>query len=244
MSTTSRRVLAATVAAVIAVLTGIVVGLVGMTRGCVSATAPAQPTSSSGVSGAQGGPGQVAPAQRCDESGFQRGPAVVALLGTLVAGGAVLGLMLLAGGGSGPRPVSPAAPRPARPVPAAGPAAGSASRREAQQAQADRSALVQACIYVRDRTTSRALAERLGAALAQAGITAVEPAAARFDPALHEAGGSAPSDDPARIGTIAAVEVPGYADRGQLLRPPVVTVYQTGTQTGNEAGRPASREDR
>ena len=54
---------------------------------------------------------------------------------------------------------------------------------------------------------------------------------ARFDPAQHEAGGAAPSSDPAKIGTIAAVEVPGYADRdGRLLRVPVVTVYRSANE--------------
>jgi hypothetical protein len=35
-----------------------------------------------------------------------------------------------------------------------------------------------------------------------------------------------PTSDEALVGTIAAVESPGYADRGVLLRAPVVTVYQ------------------
>src|SRR5262249_25865368 len=100
----------------------------------------------------------------------------------------------------------------------------------APTAEADRAALIRACIYVRDRTTSRALADRLGTALRDAGVRTVEPAGARFDPAQHEAGGAAPSGDPAKIGTIAAVEVPGYADRdGRLLRVPVVTVFQAAT---------------
>jgi molecular chaperone GrpE (heat shock protein) len=67
-------------------------------------------------------------------------------------------------------------------------------------------------------------------------VRAVEPAGARFDPAHHEAGGSAPSGDPAKVGTVAAVEVPGYADRdGRLLRVPVVTVYRPATRADREA---------
>jgi hypothetical protein len=82
---------------------------------------------------------------------------------------------------------------------------------------------------VRDRVTSRALADRLATALRDAGVTVVEPVGDRFDPARHEAGGATPVSDPSLTGTIAAVEVPGYVDRsGRVLRAPVVTVYQGG----------------
>jgi molecular chaperone GrpE (heat shock protein) len=54
----------------------------------------------------------------------------------------------------------------------------------------------------------------------------VEPTGERFDPSHHEAGGALPTTDDDLVGKIAAVEAPGYADRGVLLRPPVVTVYQ------------------
>jgi hypothetical protein len=93
----------------------------------------------------------------------------------------------------------------------------------------DRGALVQACIYLRDRVTSTALATRLDQALHQVGVSTVEPAGERFDPSHHEAGGALPTTDDALVGTIATVEAPGYADRGVLLRPPVVTVYQRRT---------------
>jgi molecular chaperone GrpE (heat shock protein) len=75
----------------------------------------------------------------------------------------------------------------------------------------------------------------LGTALHDAGVRTVEPAGARFDPAQHEAGGAAPSGDPAKVGTIAAVEVAGYTDRdGRLLRVPVVTVYRATTTSERE----------
>jgi len=90
----------------------------------------------------------------------------------------------------------------------------------------DRTSLVQICIYLRDRVTSTALATRLDQALAQVGVSTVEPTGERFDPSHHEAGGALPTTDDTLVGTIAAVEAPGYADRGVLLRPPVVTVYQ------------------
>jgi hypothetical protein len=91
---------------------------------------------------------------------------------------------------------------------------------------ADRTTLVQALIYLRDRVTSTALASRLDQALRQVGVSTVEPTGERFDPSHHEAGGTLPTTDKALVGTIATVEAPGYADRGVLLRPPVVTVYQ------------------
>lgn len=284
MSTTSGRVVAATVAAIIAVLTGITVGLISPHVVCRPAaaapTTPAsaavpEPTASVDGSGrtriGEADPRQpllpgqpparttevpqpesppqsqpqsqqaaaVAATDVCTaQGGFEAGPAMVALVGALGAGGTVLVLLLLVGGR---RRGAPPAPRgvagPAAPTP--GPASGSGSGGSSPGlAEADRAGLVQACIYVRDRTTSKALAERLGMALHDAGVTTIEPAGARFDPALHEAGGATASDDPAKVGTIAAVEVPGYADRGRLLRAPVVTVYQAGN------GRHVSREER
>ncbi len=130
--------------------------------------------------------------------------ALIGLIGALAAGAAALILV----------------PR-WRPAPVATPA------RPALGEQ-DRSNLVQTCIYVRDRVTSTALASRLEQALAQVGVRTVEPTGERFDPSHHEAGGALPTTDDALVGTIAAVEAPGYADRDVLLRPPVVTVYQRG----------------
>jgi hypothetical protein len=175
---------------------------------------------------------------------FEAVPAVVGVIGGLAAGAAAFVLLL---GAERRRHAAPGRPaggtfdataRPVshRAVASNGPPddhttaeLGSASTKNI--AEADRAALIRACIYVRDRTTSRALADRLGTALRDAGVRTVEPAGARFDPAQHEAGGAAPSTDPAKIGTIAAVEVPGYADRdGRLLRVPVVTVYRAATE--------------
>ncbi len=124
---------------------------------------------------------------------------LVGLIGALVAGAAVLILLLEY--------------RPAEEAPA-------------ETGDQDRSNLVQICIYMRDRVTSTALASRLDQALAQVGVRTVEPTGERFDPSHHEAGGALPTTDEALVGTIATVEAPGYADRGALLRPPVVTVYQ------------------
>jgi molecular chaperone GrpE (heat shock protein) len=95
-----------------------------------------------------------------------------------------------------------------------------------EQVQAERGTLVQTCIYVRDRATSKAIADRLGWALQEVGVSTVAPTGATFDPAHHEAGGATATAERAKVGTIAAVEVPGYVDRGVVVRAPVVTVYR------------------
>jgi hypothetical protein len=129
------------------------------------------------------------------------GKPLVGLIGLIGALAAAVAVLILSG-----------TPAPA-PVPAA-------------TSDADRTTLVQICIYLRDRVTSTALASRLDQALRQVGVSTVEPTGERFDPSHHEAGGTLPTTDKALVGTIATVEAPGYADRGVLLRPPVVTVYQ------------------
>ncbi len=135
----------------------------------------------------------------------------------LASGRPLLGLVALAGA------LATAAPLLAL-VPAGAPAA--AVPTSPAGLDPDRASLVQTCIYLRDRVTSTALATRLDQTLAQVGVSAVVPTGQRFDPSHHEAGGALPTGDDKLVGTIAAVEAPGYADRGVLLRPPVVTVYQ------------------
>jgi len=90
----------------------------------------------------------------------------------------------------------------------------------------ERKTLVETCIYVRDRATSKAIADRLAWALNEVGVVEDRPAGEPFDTARHEAGGTTPTPDHALSGKIAAVEISGYTDRGQVLRAPVVTVYQ------------------
>jgi hypothetical protein len=131
---------------------------------------------------------------------------LIGLVGALASGAAVL---ILSG--------QPGPPAPATAT--AAPAGDTAG-------DTDRGTLVRACIYLRDRVTSTALATRLDQALRQVGVSTVEPTGERFDPSHHEAGGALPTTDDALVGTIATVEAPGYADRGVLVRPPVVTVYQ------------------
>jgi hypothetical protein len=251
MTTSSLRIIAVGIAVIVAVLTGLFTGMAGgapCTADQPSTQVPGQnqqATPGTGGGGAPGAgknspeagqPGQQPGSQRpnpggglpgdpdgagnvqvepvtvasvsCGTGGFSVLAAFIGFLGTVLAAGAVVALWFVRGGVT----------------PAPGLVAGVAPPRE--QPDGDRSTLVQACIYVRDRATSKALADRLGWALQEAGVSTVTPTGARFDPAHHEAGGSVATEDPAKVGTIAAVELPGYVDRGVVLRVPVVTVYR------------------
>ncbi len=250
-SSNSLRLVAVAVALIVAVLTGVATGLISGAPDCpapaatVSATTapPAAPTTANGgagigdsVNGGGGAPEQPPKQQQtaaapvvqavqvaCTaQEPFGVTAALTAFVGALFVGAALLLLLLLSSRG-GPRQVQ---------VPVA-----AARGNGAGPADADRRALVQACIYVRDRVTSKALGDRLGAALQEAGVKTLEPTGVRFDPAHHEAGGAAPSNDPKLIGSIAAVEVPGYLDRdGRVLRAPIVTVYQAARNPGGPTG--------
>jgi molecular chaperone GrpE len=90
----------------------------------------------------------------------------------------------------------------------------------------ERRGLIELCLYARDRANSRAAADRIDSGLADLGVTTLRPDGQQFDPGQHEAAASVPTDDPARHGTVAETEVPGYADRGVVVRPPVVSVYR------------------
>jgi len=249
MSTSSRRVLAVTVAAIIAVLTGITAGLLSAQDVCRKPATSQATTAAPGASpSAQAGVAQTesqaqVTAAGCQTEQFRAMPALAAVGGALLAGVLVLLLVGLAGrstaetasldGGRAAR-----APT-ARPGPETSqPAADARTAAQQRRIEADRQTLVRACIYVRDRVTSKALADRLGAALHDVGVSTLEPAGERFDPSHHEAGSAAPSDDPDKVGRIAAVEVPGYSDRGRILRAPVVTVYQAAGARASEPGRP------
>jgi hypothetical protein len=99
-----------------------------------------------------------------------------------------------------------------------------------RQLAADRRTLVDTAIYVRDRATSKAIADRLAWALTEVGVVEVRPDGGVFDTAQHEAGGTAPTDDARLDGTVAAVEISGYTDRGKVVRAPVVTVFRAGAR--------------
>ena len=251
MTTNNLRIIAAGIAVVFAVLTGLFSGMMGGGTQCVTVDRPAtggtgqhQEASPVGKPGGAPGPHQpgqqptqdgdsrqpavpdpdnvgddeiqvearaveplAAVQQACQDRGFSPLAALIGFFGTLLAAGTVLALWLsrdYAGPAAEPTLAAPPRERP----------------------DGDRSTLVQACIYVRDRVTSKALADRLGWALQEAGVSTVAPAGARFDPGLHEAGGSVVTEDQTKAGTVAAVEMPGYVDRGVVLRAPVVTVYR------------------
>ncbi len=92
----------------------------------------------------------------------------------------------------------------------------------------DRRALLDLLIYAWDRAKSPGVWERLAAGLEPLGITVLRPDGEKFDPTVHEAGGVEPTDDDALVGTIAETELVGFADRGRLVREPVVVVYRRG----------------
>jgi hypothetical protein len=252
-SSNGLRLVAVAVALIVAVLTGAATGLISGAPDCpavpastVASTAPATAPSTAngaGIGDPVGGgdrpeqPPKQPPATTgaqlvqaaqpacTKQEAFGVTAAATAFVGALLVGAALLLLLLLSTRG-GPRQVQ---------VPVA--ARGAGTNGAKGPAEQDRRALVQACIYVRDRVTSKALGDRLGAALAEAGVTTLEPTGVRFDPAHHEAGGAAPATDPALIGSIAAVEVPGYLDRdGRVLRAPIVTVYQAARNPGGPTG--------
>jgi hypothetical protein len=109
-------------------------------------------------------------------------------------------------------------PAPVAPAPVPVPGDGVAAQ--------ERARLVAASLYLRDRLTSKALTDRLDQELAAVGVVPVSPQGERFDPAVHTAEGAQPTAQTGLVGTIARVDAPGWADRGVLLRPASVTVYQ------------------
>jgi hypothetical protein len=180
-------------------------------------------------------------------SGFEPLTAVFGFFGALFTGGIVGGAALFL-----PRVENEPEPQPATAYQAVGAATGShpvltdpigppgspstapgtsiappPPAPETRRLVAERRTLVETCIYVRDRASSKAISDRLAWALGEVGVVEDRPTGERFDTARHEAGGTAPTDDQRREGTIAAVEITGYTDRGNVVRAPVVTVFRT-----------------
>lgn len=145
------------------------------------------------------------------------GPVVIAAVVAVATGRSIAG---------------PASPAPQAPNPGTGansgpiPTAQLAEPALAAQTIADRAALVETCIWMRDRATSPALASQLDKTFQRVGVTAVDATGQRFDPSVHEAGSTVAAPGPAEDGIIARTETVGYSDRGRLLRHPVVTVYR------------------
>ncbi|WP_029136868.1 nucleotide exchange factor GrpE [Nakamurella lactea] len=97
----------------------------------------------------------------------------------------------------------------------------------ANSAAADeRRQLIELLIYAWDRARSPGVWERLAAGLAEVGVQVLRPDGEPFDPNAHEVGGTEPTDDVSKIDTVAETEVAGFADRGVLIREPVVVVYR------------------
>jgi hypothetical protein len=119
-------------------------------------------------------------------------------------------------------PAAPPAPAGTGPIPVG----QLAEPARAAQNSADRTVLVEACIWMRDRATSPALAQHLDGAFAKVGVAPVDATGQRFDPAVHEAGSVIAASSPGEDGIIARTETPGYLDRGRLLRHPIVTVFR------------------
>jgi hypothetical protein len=90
----------------------------------------------------------------------------------------------------------------------------------------ERRALRDLVVYAYDRTTSAGVRARLAEGLRTVGVEVVAPDGEPFDPARHEAGGTEPTTDPDRHGTVAETEVVGLVDRGLVVRDPVVVVYR------------------
>ena len=68
--------------------------------------------------------------------------------------------------------------------------------------------------------------KKLDKSLRAAGLEIVNPAGEKFDPALHEAVATQPTDDPGLDHTVAQVYQVGYTFKGQMLRPARVVVRQ------------------
>ena len=68
--------------------------------------------------------------------------------------------------------------------------------------------------------------KKLEKSLRAAGLEPLNPVDGRFDPNLHEAVATAPSDSAKDDGTVAQVYQVGYMFKGQLLRPARVVVRQ------------------
>ncbi|GAA3101425.1 nucleotide exchange factor GrpE [Streptosporangium carneum] len=91
-----------------------------------------------------------------------------------------------------------------------------------------REALVEACIGCRDQIAERhpQLSGTLLDGLNRAGIQEIVADGQRFDPRLHEAFGTEPTDRPELHDVVAETVKRGYADGGRMIRVPKVAVYR------------------
>lgn len=90
----------------------------------------------------------------------------------------------------------------------------------------ERRQLIELLMYAWDRARSPGVWERLTDGLAAVGVTVLRPDGEPFDPNVHEVGGIELTDDDALVDTVAETELAGFADRGVVIREPVVVVYR------------------
>ncbi len=148
---------------------------------------------------------------------------VVGLVG--VAVGALGATMLRKQKGTGTAPAAAAA----TPVAAMPPPGFGAPPMTAPTAPDRSQPLVSTLVDLSDRVSSGALRAEIVAALAQAGVQALEPAqGSNFDASTMRGVGSAPAPDPGWVGKVAATERTGFIDGGAIVRLPEVVVYTAG----------------
>lgn len=93
---------------------------------------------------------------------------------------------------------------------------------------AERDKMITLLLYARDRVSSAAVASRMDENLALLGVTVIVPERGEaFDATRHEASATVATDDADLHGTIAEIELAGYADGDRVVRHPIVTVYST-----------------
>ncbi|WP_051864488.1 nucleotide exchange factor GrpE [Streptosporangium roseum] len=93
-----------------------------------------------------------------------------------------------------------------------------------------REALVEACIGCRDQIAERhpGLAGTLLDGLNRAGVREIVADGQRFDPRVHEAFGTEPTERPELHDVVAETVKRGYADGDRVIRVPQVAVYRHG----------------
>jgi len=159
------------------------------------------------------------------------GTSIGALLAAGVAGAVVgAGAMVLrsrqrGAGGAAAGVAAPAMAPPAMAAPVGMPPPG-AMAAPAPAADARVDSLVNALIDLGDRVNSTALRAEIVAALAAAGVQALEPPPGTpFDASRMRGVGNSPAPSPAAIGTVATTDRVGYASATRVLRLPDVVVY-------------------
>ncbi len=106
-------------------------------------------------------------------------------------------------------------------------AADPSSAAPAVDLEAERRVLLDLLIYAWDRAKSPGVWERLAAGLETVGVQVLRPVGEPFDPSAQEVGGVEITDEVSLVDTVAETERAGFADRGRLIREPIVVVYRS-----------------